>query len=227
MINPPKLLDLFCGAGGAAVGYARAGFEVVGVDIKPQKHYPFEFHQGDALAYVAAHGWEFDAIHASPPCQGYSKTMNFLWKQGKEHPMLIEQTRFWLEMLGLPYIIENVKGAPLRTQITLCGLMFGLRLLRDRIFESSILLMQPYHPPHHTVRIGINGYVQMSGSGDCHLSNGHHVPKDHRTRAAWVNASGIDWMDKKELTQAIPPAYTEYLGRQLMRHILQRREEAA
>lgn len=113
-MSRPRLLDLFCGAGGAAMGYHRAGFDVVGVDIKPQKHYPFEFHQGDALEYVAAHGHEYDVIHASPPCQGYSEETPLEYRGN--HPRMIGAVRDALQKIGKPYIIENVDGA--RTWIT-------------------------------------------------------------------------------------------------------------
>lgn len=136
----PRLLDLFCGAGGAAMGYHRAGFEVVGVDLKPQKHYPFEFHQADALEFLAEHGREFDVIHASPPCQAHTSLKNL---HDKDYPELIEPTRRLLEKTGLPYIIENVVGAPLRNPILLCGSSFGLRVRRHRLFESNWFLIAP------------------------------------------------------------------------------------
>jgi DNA (cytosine-5)-methyltransferase 1 len=142
----PRLLDLFCGAGGAGMGYHRAGFDVVGVDIASQKNYPFEFIQGDALAYCAEHGHEFDAIHASPPCQAHSamKTMY----NAREHLDLVPQTREALRATGKPYVIENVPGAPLITPFILCGTMFDLgwedaELRRHRLFESSTFMLTP------------------------------------------------------------------------------------
>jgi DNA (cytosine-5)-methyltransferase 1 len=142
----PLLLDLFSGAGGAAMGYARAGFHVFGVDKDPQPHYPFEFHRGDAihaLYVVLAGDFEPDVIHASPPCQAYSD----LQKQNKrDYPALIEEVRELLEDTGLPYVIENVDGAPLRDPVTLCGTMFpGLRVIRHRLFEANWPLVAPPH----------------------------------------------------------------------------------
>src|SRR5713226_9004155 len=137
-MNKPRLLDLFCGAGGAAAGYARAGFEVVGVDIRPQPRYPFAFHQADALT-CSLDG--FDAYHASPPCQLYSRTHR-LWKSSV-HPDLVDPLRQRLRATGKPYMLENVPGAPLPGSIVLCGTMFGLGVLRHRLFESNVLLFLP------------------------------------------------------------------------------------
>jgi SAM-dependent methyltransferase len=149
----PRLLDLFCGAGGAAKGYQRAGFYVVGVDIKPQPHYcGDEFHQGDALTYPLE---GFDAYHASPPCQGYSIMLNLPWLRDKKYPMLIQPVRELLLAVGKPYIIENVGGARYRTSrqdglkaAFLCGQMFGLPIFRHRYFETNWFWMQPGHPKH-------------------------------------------------------------------------------
>ncbi|MCE5324915.1 MAG: DNA cytosine methyltransferase [Planctomycetaceae bacterium] len=139
-----RLLDLFCKAGGAAMGYHRAGFEVVGVDIEKQPRYPFEFHQGDALEYLAARGHEFDAIHASPPCQRHSN-LTRRWGRNSSHPDRIADVRKGLMRTGKPYVIENVVGAPLCNAIMLCGSMFGLGaagfyLERHRLFESNVML---------------------------------------------------------------------------------------
>jgi site-specific DNA-cytosine methylase len=131
-----RLLDLFCGAGGCSMGYHRAGFEVVGVDIKPQKHYPFEFHCADAFAFLEQHGHEFDVIHASPPCQAYSSAMKHL---AKPKPMLIDGVREALIRSGKRWVIENVPGAPMRNPTILCGTMFGMRIHRHRLFESPSL----------------------------------------------------------------------------------------
>jgi len=170
-MNRPKLLDLFCGAGGAGMGYYRAGFDVVGVDIKCQPRYPFEFIQADALAYIAAHGWEYDAIHASPPCQSHSRiTPKYALHR---HVDLIPHTRFFLEALGLPYVIENVAGAraTLRNPIMLCGSQFGLKVYRHRLFESNVLLFEPAHYPHRdqTPRAGHGispkGFLSVTSGG--------------------------------------------------------------
>jgi DNA (cytosine-5)-methyltransferase 1 len=202
----PRLLDLFCGAGGAAMGYSRAGFEVVGVDIKPQPHYPFEFHQADALEYVAEHGREFDAIHASPPCQAYAITNN-IWKKRDAYPMLIEPTRDLLVASGLPYVIENVPGAPLIDPVILCGDMFGLRVIRHRLFESSVFMLHPVHVKH-TARAS---YGRTPKNGEHFTISGHFGDV-----AGGRKAMGIDWMTRDELAQAIPPAYTEWIGAQLI-----------
>src|SRR5690348_16558972 len=145
-MKKPRLLDLFCGAGGCSMGYHRAGFEVVGVDIKPQKNYPFEFHQADALEFLKIHGHEFDAIHASPPCQRYSVGRH-IHQSGGNHPDLVHPTRSLLEATGKPWVIENVMGSPV-AGVTLCDLMFGLKVLRHRLFETSFYCMVPTHPQH-------------------------------------------------------------------------------
>ena len=217
----PRLLDLFCGAGGAAVGYERAGFEVVGVDIRPQPRYPFAFVEGDALAFVAAHGAEFDVIHASPPCQGYSVCAS-LPQCRKDYPMLIEETRRLLQASGRPFVIENVVGAPLVSPVRLCGTMFGLTLFRHRLFESNVFLEAPDHEAH-TARIGFGGFCCVAGHGDA--GKNVRVAADHRTKASWARAMEIDWMHKPELAQAIPPAYTEFLGGQVKRQLMRGKTE--
>ena len=209
----PRLLDLYSCAGGAARGYQLAGFHVTGVDIRPMPRYAGDvFVQGDALEYVAKHGHEYDAIHASPPCQAYSDLAH---RTGKEYPRLIEPTRKLLQESGKPYVIENVDGAPLDTGLLLCGTMFGLRVLRHRRFETSFLMFQPPHGAHpkvftHDKRKAHYGqlnewevFVQVTGGGNCSL-------------AAAREAMGIDWMNKGEINKAIPPAYTEYIGAYLM-----------
>ena len=208
----PVLLDLFCGGGGAARGYYEAGFDVVGVDKNPQPRYPFRFVCDDALEYLAAHGGEYDAIHASPPCQAFTAGKNSRPEKGFNHPQLIVPVRDILQGIGKPYIIENVVGAPLDAPIMLCGTMFGLALFRHRLFESNCFLMQPPHEKH-TGRIGFNGFCCVAGHGDA--GKNVRVPADHRTKAAWEKSMGIDWMHKPELAQAIPPVYTRFLGRQL------------
>jgi DNA (cytosine-5)-methyltransferase 1 len=195
-----RLLDLFCGAGGAGMGYHRAGFEVVGVDIKPRPHYPFEFHQADALEYLAEHGQEFDAIHASPPCQAFT-AMQHIMKNANAHPDLVDKTRQALVVLRKPWAIENVVGAPLRVDVMLCGSMFGIQIIRHRIFESSVtmpLLMPTCH--HDKVYDPWHG-IGWYGKGKERTDN-------------LRNAMGIDWpMSLREVYEAIPPAYTEFIGR--------------
>lgn len=219
----PKLLDLFSCAGGAGMGYHRAGFEVVGVDIDPQPNYPFEFIQADALALDADFLDSFDVIHASPPCQSYSDLAKRN-KNADKWPRLIEPVREMLEATGLPYIIENVEGAPLLDPVVLCGTMFpGLRVIRHRLFESNVRLHPGEHQKHplvftHDKRKAHYGkldqdtaFVQVTGGGNCSVANA----KD---------ALGIDWMTKNEMNESIPPAYTEFLGRQLLEHIVEASE---
>jgi DNA (cytosine-5)-methyltransferase 1 len=140
------------------MGYHRAGFDVTGVDICPQPHYPFTFIQADALDYLVANWWRYDAIHASPPCQRYSVTAALPNVDTGKYPALIEVTRFWLATIDLPYIIENVPGAPLRDPIMLCGTMFNLRVFRHRAFESNKYLWQPHHYKHNGTTGSHRGY---------------------------------------------------------------------
>ena len=223
----PRLLDLFCGVGGASVGYARAGFEVVGVDIDPQPHYPFEFIQADALAadILLADGRHWDAIHASPPCQAYSVTR---YTSSVQHPELVEPVRELLRATQLPYVIENVVGAPLIDPITLCGSMFNLQtaddrdgqplyLRRHRLFESNVPLHAPRCLCRYFKAAGIKcGGVYGGGSTDRNhaeqVGRGGYTPNGPTRR----RLMGIEWGTLKALNQAIPPAYTEYIGRQLM-----------
>jgi DNA (cytosine-5)-methyltransferase 1 len=216
-MSKPRLLDLFCCAGGAGMGYYRAGFDVVGVDIAPQPRYPFAFVQGDALEYVAKHGHEYDAIHASPPCQKFTALGRLHARNGyhARHVDLIAETRRLLRQLGKPYVIENVPDAPLENPFMLCGSMFGLRVYRHRIFETSWFQLAPQHIPHDDVTPNAGrgkspkGFVTVSGSGGV-----QGVPYGYL-----CDAMGIDWMRKPELSQAIPPAYTEYIGAYLLQAI--------
>jgi DNA (cytosine-5)-methyltransferase 1 len=204
----PRLLDLYCGAGGAAVGYSRAGFDVVGVDIAPQPNFPFEFHQGDAIEYLALHGREFDAIHASPPCQHYSRMSNCRPGLAAEYPDMIPVTRAVLDLVGVAYVIENVDGSTVRPDITLCGQMFGLPLYRHRLFESNVMLEQPPHP-EHLIPASKAGHWRpgtvMSVSG--------HVSPMNLAREAM---GGIDWMTRDELVESIPPQFAEHVGAYLL-----------
>ncbi len=209
----PRLLDLFCGAGGAAMGYHRAGFDVTGVDIKPQPRYPFTFIQGDALKYVAAHGHEYDAIHASPPCQGYSRMRHLPWLKGRAYPLLIPATRAALQATGKPWVIENVSDAPVMGG-ELCGAALGLPIARHRRFESSVMLLFPPCPGHAPLARG------NATMGTKYRSSGGIAGVKVFGGGGWREAGrmmGIDWMNRDELAQAIPPAYTEWIGRQLRR----------
>ena len=311
----PKLLDLFCGAGGAAMGYHSAGFdEIVGVDIKPQPRYPFEFVQDDALEYLAEHGHDYDAIHASPPCQGYSIMHNLPWLRGRDYPLLILPVIEMLEALGKPYVVENVMGARHGSKTLkkrgleshglkagwLCGMTFGLPFYRHRLFATNWFWLAPGHPRHlNRIRAGrmlkdrarkivtiptksgnFDPYwrEKQGGKGGLKLREGYEKvpfsypaivgerlrangrPKDsniglsvaYRESAGrdsggltqpanslaigqgngaqkngvgpghakgWrlaAEAMGIDWMKRDELTQAIPPVFTEFIGRQLL-----------
>lgn len=216
----PRIFDLFCGAGGAAMGYWRAGFEVIGFDIQPQPNYPFEFHQMDALDVLAGL-LDLDtsllaAIHASPPCQfgtAYKRRPNHV----KESPNLIPVTRYALKATGLPYVIENnySNRAHLIDPVTYCGSSFGLDVQRHRAFESNVSLLAPpcdhgwqtpRFPPA-TNRTNLRRTVEVGV---------WRIPLDVQQKAM-----GIDWMTLPELSEAIPPAYTEHIGRQLMAHIQQ------
>lgn len=196
-----RLLDLFCGAGGAAKGYQRAGFYVVGVDNRPQPHYcGDEFVLGDALEYVAAHGAEYDAIHASPPCQHYS-SMQHIKKNKNKWPDLVGPIRQLLIASGKPFVIENVVGAPLRIDLLCCGSMFGLGMIRHRIFESSVSMPLLMPTCHHD-----NMYDPW------HWGN--------RQREEMAAGMGIDWeMTREEVREAIPPAYTQFVGEQLLAYL--------
>ena len=221
--NTPRLLDLFCGAGGASAGYLSAGFNVTGVDNSPIKNHPVgntEFVQADALQYVAQHGHLFDAIHASPPCQQYSTVSGQARKAGKEYVDLVAETRLLLIGTGKPYVIENVVGAPLIDPVRLCGSSFGLDLRRHRLFETNWSLTAPpcdhsWQTPrfrslsakaHKAGRlatvVGVHGNCNYAGEG-----------------AVRSRAMQIDWMNQKELAQAIPPAYTAHIGAELFKRL--------
>lgn len=212
----PLLLDLFSGAGGAARGYARAGFDVVGVDNVPKPDYPFDLVIGDALDFVAENWRRFDAIHASPPCQASSALTKGTNRESRSHlhKDLIAATRELLDVTGLPYVIENVQGAKIRRDVTLCGEMFGLSVIRHRYFEvSGFTATQPAHKPHRgRVRGWRHGiyydgpYLAVYGEGG-----------GKGTVAEWQVAMGIDWMSERlDIAEAIPPAFTHLIGAELM-----------
>jgi DNA (cytosine-5)-methyltransferase 1 len=203
----PRLLDLFCGAGGAAMGYWRAGFDILGVDIRPMPDYPFQFVQADALEYVRAHGHQYDFIHASPPCQHYSKMTGCRPGLNDSHPDLVGVTRAELIMTGRPWVIENVVEAPVRPDLLLCGFMFGRALYRHRIFESPLPLRWRFHPEHS---------VPSSRAG--HYKPGHiiSVAGNCYPIALAREVMGIEWMRRDELAEAIPPDFTTYIGRQIL-----------
>ena len=207
-----RMLDLFCKAGGASVGYHRAGFEVVGVDIKKQKRYPFEFIQADALEVMQDLDFlrSFDVLVGSPPCQTHSITQHLRNAQGKSTDKidLIPETRAAFIESGLPYVIENVPGAPLKDALVLCGSSFGLKVRRHRLFESTIPLTGlPCDHKGQGRPVGIYGSMR------------DNIPKGGRTAHSIEEAReamGIDWMLWGDLVEAIPPAYTEHIGHQLL-----------
>jgi DNA (cytosine-5)-methyltransferase 1 len=215
----PRLLDLFCCQGGAGMGYHLAGWDVTGVDIDPQPRYPFPFIQGDALAYVADHGHEYDAIHASPPCQALTTMSNRHRGQGgkaDEHVNLIPQTRDALAATGLPYVIENVPGARthLHHPITLHGGMFSLGVDRPRLFETNWPVMAA---PAPAVRnpIGVYGKAP-DGRRLWTRADGTEQRAASSVEQAAAAMGGLDWMDWRGLAECIPPAYTRLLGEQLL-----------
>lgn len=206
------------------MGYHRAGFDVVGVDIRPQPRYPFAFHQADALEFPLD---GFDAVHASPPCQAYTQ-MSARWRKleggrANSHPDLIGPVRDRLVFWGGPYVIENVVGAKrkMRQPITLSGASFGLRVHRPRLFESNVLLLAPARVGAPGDHIGVYGdrpdgrrlwtRTRLNGDG---RKRSHY--RAARSTEDARDAMGIDWMEWRELAESIPPAFTEYLGRQLL-----------
>ena len=220
-----KLLDLFCGAGGAGVGYSRAGFEVVGVDINPQPDYPFRFVQASWEGAADPDGWDpwdFDAIHASPPCQGYTNMSN-RWRgnggKADQHFKLIGEVRRRLTDIGLPFVIENVVGARahMRDAIVLSGGMFGLRVDRPRLFESNVLLLQPDHVKASDP-LGVYG-EKADGRRLWTRTDGSELRAPKGVAEA-QDAMGMPWVsDFRGIAEAIPPAYTEFIGRQLAAHL--------
>lgn len=208
----PLLIDLYCGAGGASVGYHRAGFDVIGVDHRPMPRYPYPFIQADALDWLAtADLTGVSAIHASPPCQAYSQSTLGFRNAGKVYPDLLGPTREALKRTGLPWVVENVPGAPMRPDVVLCGCMFALPgLKRQRWFELSWAPFELRLPCSHREPI-----VTVIGHGPNQHSAYRHVP-GHQWTALKHAAMGIDWMNRDELAQAIPPAYTEHIGIMLL-----------
>jgi DNA (cytosine-5)-methyltransferase 1 len=241
------LLDLFRGEAGASAGYIRAGFDVTGIDIKPLGHRgPGEFIQGDALAYLAEHGHEYDVIHASPPCQGYSIATAGNPGARAKHKRLIAATRELLMLTGRPWVIENVEQAigQMHSPITLCGRMFTLEAIdedgeplvldRHRLFESNIELKYPPHPRHERDERSVGGVYggarrakRLPGETLAEVAprdryaakyerHGGYVPRSKRVQQELL---GIDWMSVKGMQESIPPVYAEYVGRQLMAHL--------
>jgi DNA (cytosine-5)-methyltransferase 1 len=213
-VRRPVLLDLFCGAGGCSVGYHRAGFDVVGVDLHPQPNYPFRFVQADALDYLREHGGRFDAIHASPPCQAYC-TMNN--RHGSAAPPRLPDTLALLAASGRQWVLENVAGAKSALArewtVRLTGEMFGLRCHRARLFAASFFLMAPPQPKRQPAPAAVYGKLDGRRLWTRKDGSEHRAV---RTLAEGRAALGIDWMEWDELREAVPPAFTEFVGRQLL-----------
>lgn len=210
-----RLLDLFAGAGGTAMGYHRTGFdEIVGVDIRPQPRYPFTFIQADALTWEDWQG--FDLIHASPPCQGFSSTHYLPWLRDKAYPDLLGPTRERLKKTGIPFIIENVPGAPMRADVVLCGTMFGLHVIRHRWFEISVPIPILTPPCNHWGTVRNKDFWCVVGTGQRNSPEHNAVSwyADKKT-ASWA-MGGLDWMTRKEMVQAVPPAMTEFIGKHIL-----------
>lgn len=210
-----KLLDLFCGAGGASKGYAMAGFEVTGVDLKHGKRYPYTYIRADAMEVLQDKKFikQFDVIHASPPCQTFSRTKHLRDAQGNTTSKqdLLEPVRNLLIESGKPYIIENVPGSPLIRPVQLCGSSFDLKVRRHRLFESNISLVgaRCYHKKQGRP-VGVYGSLR------------DNIPSGGKTAESIEEAResmGIDWMIWKELVEAIPPVYTKYIGEQVMEKV--------
>lgn len=204
-----RALDLFCKAGGASMGLHQAGFEVTGIDIEPQKRYPFAFIQGDVLKINVEWCRQFDLIWASPPCQRFTSLRSVF--DSSKYEDLVEPTRALLAQIGKPSIIENVVGAPLRIDLTLCANYWGLRSYRHRIFECSFPVVQLEHKPHlipvNRRKKNRRGHWDAGGFVTVVGDIGSYVGPE---------AMGIDWMTGNELSQAIPPAYSKYIAEQFL-----------
>lgn len=209
----PRLLDLCCGVGGASVGYARAGFDVVGWDVAPQPDYPYEFNLGDVLDVLSDRDYieGFDAVHVSPPCQGYTM-MNSGHRD--EWPRLIEPVRDALKGSTVPYVIENVASSPLRRDVVLCGEMFGLGVIRHRVFElGNWEAVKPAHVRHRGRVNGMRHGQWFTGPYFAVYGDGG----GKGTVAQWQQAMGVTWTDsRRSIAESIPPAYTAWIGSQLI-----------
>jgi len=215
-----RALDLFCCAGGASMGLHRAGFEVVGVDIKPQPRYPFTFHQADALTFPLE---GFDFIWASPPCQAFTIAANTQRRDGIEYPDHVDTTRQRLRYSGAVWAIENVPGAPVRADVVLCGSQFNLPIVRHRLIELS------FSPPLTSPCNHVEDVITVCGHGTPSWMRRKRIAKGLHPNASVAmkrEAMGIDWMNREELSQAIPPAYGEFIARAAIAHITSLREAA-
>jgi DNA (cytosine-5)-methyltransferase 1 len=203
----PVHLDLFCCQGGASAGYEREGFAVLGVDVDPQPRYPFAFVQADAVEFLARYGHLFDSVSASPPCQAFTMAQRI---QGNEHPDFITPTRKLLVELGRPWAMENVPGAPLEFPVTLCGAMFGLHTYRHRLFETGggFTFTAPEHPEHKAKNVKMGRPLRP---GDFYHAVGNFTGVDYVRRDL-----DMPWATRDGLRECIPPAYSAYIGRQLL-----------
>lgn len=219
----PVLLDLFCGGGGASKGYYDAGFDVIGVDINPQPNYPFEFHQGDFRELFHTLKPRIDAVHGSPPCHAHSKGLlglNRKLGRSVDYPDFVSETQEMFDMSGLPFVIENVPGAPLRNPTVLCGSSFGLPIRRHRLFETSFSVdALPCDHTWQTERKYPSNRRDKNGIRQSSFVVQVYGIASKEAYSLWPDAMGIDWMNPKELTQAIPPAYTKYIGEFLLKSI--------
>lgn len=213
-MSRPRLLDLFCGAGGASVGYRRASFDVTGVDLSKQPDYPFDFIQGDAVEVLSDLDWvrSFDAVHASPPCQGYTSLgKQWMKRDGRTYPMLYEPVLEALQASGVPYVIENPAARP---DVILCGAALGLWVFRHRNFElGGWSMAQPAHVPHDGNVRGYNHGKFVEGDYFAVYGNGG----DRGSVTQFQDAMDIHWTNKRRsITEAIPPAYTQFIGAGLL-----------
>ncbi|WP_328742936.1 SAM-dependent methyltransferase [Streptomyces caniferus] len=217
-MRKPRLVDVCCCQGGASRGYADAGFDVTGVDIDPQPRYPFTFIQSDAVTWLREHAHEYDAIAASPPCQAHTLAQRI---QGNEHPDLIEPVRELLIRSGKPWVIENVVGAPLLDPQMLCGAMFGLETYRHRLFETGggFAFDAPEHPMHVAKTTKMGRPVQP---GEFMHVVGNFTGVDKAR-----DVMEMPWATRDGLREAIPPAYTKYIGERLMAHVMAGEMEVA
>ena len=218
VVTGPTILDLCCRVGGASAGYVAVGWNVVGVDIEPIEDYPFEFHQADALEFGSKYGGDFDAAHASFPCQSQTTLQKGTNKaRGYEYPNLIPAGREMLLSLGIPFVMENVPSSELRRDVVLCGEMFGLSVIRHRVFEvHGFDLWQPPHVKHRGRVAGMRHGEWFTGPYFAVYGDGG----GKGTVEQWQQAMGIGWTaDRKNLAEAIPPAYTEFIGAQLLEHL--------
>lgn len=210
-----RCLDLYCGGGGAGHGYYLAGFDVTGIDIDPQPKYPLTFIQADALEVLRDIEYcrQFDLIHASPVCKRYS-TITKTAGTSEDHPDDIEEVRDLLQEIGKPYVIENVPGAPLRNYVELCGTMFGLNVIRHRCFECWPEVWFPPFTCNHQKRVVAHGRRPNRGKHYAAVTG-------HFSDVVFAQESmGVNWLGQKELSQAIPPAYTKWIGQQMKEYIL-------